>query len=85
MIIEMDYNKTINQLKEKLDKAKNMRIIAETKMEQLNKQRQDLLKELEDYGIKPEDLEDEIARLKNEIEELIKKANELLPMDLING
>ncbi len=81
----MDYNKTINQLKEKLDKAKNMRIIAETKMEQLNKQRQDLLKELEDYGIKPEDLEDEIARLKNEIEELIKKANELLPMDLING
>ncbi len=80
-----DYNKKINQLKENLDKARNLRIRAEARIEQLNKQKQDLLKEIEEYGIKPEELEDEIIRLKKEIEELLSKANELLPMDLIQG
>ncbi len=78
----MDYSKTINQLKENLDKAKDARIRAEARMEQLNKQKQELLTELEEYGIKPEDLEDEIAKLKKEIEELIAEANELLPIDI---
>ncbi len=79
----MDYSKTINQLKENLDKAKDARIRAEARMEQLNKQKQELLTELEEYGIKPEDLEDEIAKLKKEIEELIAEANELLPIDIL--
>lgn len=80
----MDYGKTINQLKQSLDKAKDERIRAEARMEQLGKQKQELLKELEEYGIKPEDLENEITRLKKEIEELIAEANELLPTDIIN-
>jgi uncharacterized coiled-coil DUF342 family protein len=83
--MSLDYNKTISQLKENLDKAKSMRIRAETRMEQLVKQKQDLLNEMEEYGIKPEELENEIIRLKSEIDELIEKANELLPMELING
>jgi chromosome segregation ATPase len=83
--MSLDYNKTISQLKENLDKAKSMRIRAETRMEQLVKQKQDLLNEMEEYGIKPEELENEIIRLKGEIDELIEKANELLPMELING
>lgn len=81
----MDYGKTINQLKQSLDKAKDERIRAEARMEQLGKQKQELLKELEEYGIKPEDLENEITRLKKEIEELIAEANELLPKDIINS
>jgi chromosome segregation ATPase len=79
----IDYSKTINQLKENLDKAKNMRIRAETRMEQLNKQKQEILKEIEEMGVKPDDLESEIEKLKNSIEEMINEANNMLPMDLI--
>ncbi len=79
----IDYSKTISQLKEKLDNAKNMRIRAETKMEQLNKQKQEILKEIEEMGVKPDELESEIEKLKNDIEEMIKEANNMLPMDLI--
>lgn len=80
-----DYEKTINQIKENLDKAKNLRIRAEARMEQLNNQKQELMKELESLGVQPEDLDNEISRLKDEIEELIEKANEMLPMDMIKN
>ncbi|HEY9058994.1 MAG TPA: hypothetical protein VIO64_00590 [Pseudobacteroides sp.] len=80
----LDYGKTISQLKENLDKAKNMRIRAETRMEQLNKQKQEILKEIEEMGVKPDELESEIEKLKNDIEEMIREANNMLPMDLIN-
>ncbi|HOV26975.1 MAG TPA: hypothetical protein PK566_11530 [Pseudobacteroides sp.] len=79
----IDYSKTINQLKENLDKAKNMRIRAETRMEQLNKQKQEILKEIEEMGVKPDELESEIEKLKKSIEEMINEANNMLPMDLI--
>lgn len=78
-----EYDKSINQIKENLDKAKNMRIRAEARIEQLNKQKEDIIKEIQSLGVKPEDLENEIVKLKNEIEELIRKANEMIPMDLI--
>lgn len=79
----MDYEKEINKIKENLDKAKNLRIRAEARLEQLNNQKQDILKELEELGVKPEDLDKEIGRLEEEIKELIKSANEMVPIDLI--
>jgi len=80
-----DFDKELNKLKENLDKAKNLRIRAEARLEQLNKQKQDLLSELENLGVKPEDLDTEIERLNNEIESLLKKAKDMLPMDLIRN
>lgn len=80
-----EYDKAINQLKENLDKVKNLRIRAEARLEQLNRQKQDILTEIESLGVKPEELEYEISRLKNEIEDLIKKADEMIPMDLIKN
>jgi cell division septum initiation protein DivIVA len=80
-----EYEKSINQIKENLDKAKGLKIRAEARLEQLNKQKQDILAEIESMGVKPEELENEIERLKTEIEDLIKTANELLPMDLIKN
>lgn len=80
-----EFEKSISQIKENLDKAKSLKIRAEARLEQLNKQKQDILSEIETLGVKPEDLNVEIERLKSEIEELIKTANELLPMDLIKN
>lgn len=81
--MEIDYEKSLSRIKEDLDKAKSLRIRAEAHLEQLNRQKQDLLMELKELGVKPENLEDEIDKLKNEIEELIKRAHEMLPADLV--
>ncbi len=80
-----DYEKSINKLKDDLDKAKSLRIRAEARLEQLNKQKQDILAEIESLGVKPEELENEIELLKKEIEELIEKANRMLPEDLLRS
>jgi len=79
-----DYSGKINQLKENLDKAKNLRIRAEAKMEQLSKQKEDIINEIQELGVKPEEIGNEITRLKAEIEELIDKAQKMLPAELIN-
>ncbi|MCX7711055.1 MAG: hypothetical protein N2484_14555 [Clostridia bacterium] len=80
-----EYDKKVSQLKENLDKAKSLRIRAEARLEQLNKQKQELLREIETMGIQPEELDKEIDKLKNEIEALIQKADELLPADIIKN
>jgi chromosome segregation ATPase len=80
-----DYDKAISQIKENLDKAKNMRIRAETRLEQLNKQKADIVNELEALGIKPEGLDLEITKLRKEIEDMITNINEMIPQDLIKN
>ena len=79
----LEYEKKINQIKENLDKAKNMRIRAEARLEQLNKQKEEILGELKELGVPPESLDTEINNLKSEIEELIDKAQKLIPEELI--
>lgn len=79
------YEKKINIIKENLDKAKNLKIRAEARLEDLNKQKQEILKEIDELGIKPENLEEEITKLKSEIEQLISKAEQLIPGDLIKS
>ncbi len=79
----MDYEKDLNDLKENLEKAKNLKYRAEARMEQLKKQEDEIITELNKLGVKPEMLDQEIIRLKNEIESLLKEANELLPKDLL--
>lgn len=79
----MDYEKELNSLKDNLEKAKNLKYKAEARLEQLNQQEEELIKELKDLGVKPEDLENEISKLTLDIDRLFKEANELLPKDLL--
>ncbi|AEV68962.1 hypothetical protein [Acetivibrio clariflavus] len=78
-----EYEKRINQIKESLDKAKNMRIRAEARLEELNKQKEEILRELKELNVSPDQLDDEISKLKSEIEELMERAQNLIPQDLI--
>ncbi|TYQ13313.1 UNVERIFIED_CONTAM: hypothetical protein Cloal_4381 [Acetivibrio alkalicellulosi] len=80
-----EYDKKINTIKENLDKAKNLRIRAEARLEDLNKQKEEILGELNELGIEPDRLESEISKLKLEIEELIDRAEKLIPQDLIKS
>ena len=79
----MDYEKELNLLKDNLDKAKSLKYKAEARLEQLNNQQQEIIKELKSLGVNPEDLEAEIKKLTKEIDELFKEANTLLPKDIL--
>ncbi|MGO1469297.1 MAG: hypothetical protein ACTHW2_04685 [Tissierella sp.] len=79
----MEYEKELSILKENLDKAKTLKYKAEARLEQLNKQEEELIKELKDLGVNPEDLNEEINKLTSEIEDLFDKSNKLLPKDIL--
>jgi len=79
----MSYEKELNNLKESLEKAKNLKYKAEARLEQLNQQEEEIINELKDLGVKPEELETEINKLTSEIDKLFKEANQLLPKDLL--
>lgn len=79
----MDYEKELNLLKENLEKAKSLKYRAEARLEQLKQQEDDIIKELKELGVKPEDLEMEIENLTTDINKLFIEANELLPKDLL--
>jgi len=73
----------IRELREALEKAKQMRIQAETRLEELARQEGEILRELEALGVKPENLAAEIERLDREIAALLEQAESLLPWDLV--
>lgn len=79
----MDYEKELSSLKENLEKAKNLKYKAEARLEQLNQQEEEIIKELKEMGIEPDQLETEISRLTKDINELFEEANKLLPKDLL--
>lgn len=79
----MDYEKALSQLKENLEKARTLKYKAEARLDQLKQQEDEIIKELKEYGVEPEDLDNEINKLTMEIEGLFKEANELLPKDIL--
>ena len=57
-----DYEKDLSLLKENLEKAKSLKYKAEARLEQLNKQQEEIVKELQELGVNPEDLDKEIDK-----------------------
>lgn len=81
--MENNYEAQINDIKSSLDKARNLRIKAETRLEQLEKQKQDILADIKAMGINPDEIEKEIERLEKEIREMIIKAKEMIPDEVL--
>lgn len=79
----MDYEKELNNLRGNLEKAKSLKYRAEARLEQLKKQEEELIMELNELGVDPKDLNAEIEKLTNEMNDLLKEANSLLPVDLL--
>jgi peptidoglycan hydrolase CwlO-like protein len=84
-ILSDSYDDKIKDIKGKIEKAKAMRYKAEVRIEHLTKEKEDLLKKMDEYGVKPEDLEAEIVKLKEEIDNLINEADNLIPKDILNN
>ncbi|MDU5743588.1 MAG: hypothetical protein E6Z87_06045 [Finegoldia magna] len=74
----MNTNERFNNIKERLDKAKEEKNRAEIALENLEKQKEDILNQLKGLNIDPENLESEIIKLQNQIEQDLQKAEELL-------
>ena len=77
----MNNEEQLNKLKQDLEKYKNLKYKAEARLEQLNVQRDNIIEEIKAEGINPENLEDEILKLEEEISSLFKRAEELLPRE----
>jgi chromosome segregation ATPase len=75
-----DYEKTISQLKENLEKSKSMKFRAEAKLEQLNKQKEEIISEIKSMGLEPDNLDQEISKLQEQIDVLIEESKEMLPI-----
>lgn len=74
----------LEKMKQAIDKAKDVRYRAEAKLEELENQKNRLLEELEELGVKPEELDEEITRLESEINRSMEEAWTLIPKELAN-
>jgi uncharacterized coiled-coil DUF342 family protein len=81
----MDYEAKIKELKDGLEKAKNKRIQAATRLEELAKQEKQYLAEARELGVDPDRLDEEIANLQDRIEKLSREIEALIPWDLIKN
>lgn len=79
----MEYEKELGKLKASLEKSKTLKYKAEARLEQLKKQEEEIINELNNLGVNPEDLDKEIKVLTSEIDELFLKSNQLLPKDIL--
>lgn len=77
--------KRIAELKEQIEKARQLKYRYEARLDELQRQRERLLAELAGLQVKPEDLDGEIQRLRTEVEALLQEAGSLLPADLLRS
>lgn len=77
-----NYEVKLGDLKNKIEVAKNKKIKAETRLEQLQNQRDEIIKELHAMGVLPENLGVEIENLRKEIESLISEIEKMIPSDI---
>lgn len=80
----MNYEVKLKELKDNIDKAKDLKNRAEGQLDQLKTQEKQYLEELEKLGVDPKNLETEISNLKRDIENMLKEADSMIPKELLN-
>lgn len=68
----------LNSLKQQIDQGKNEKAKAEANKETYEKQKQEIIAQLAELQVAPENLDAEIAKLETEIQQALAKAEELL-------
>lgn len=81
----INYEDQLKKLRDDLDRQKNIKYKAEARLEQLYSQKEEIVKEIQAQNIDPENLENEISKIKKEIDSLFKQAQELMPKEWFNG
>jgi len=68
----------LNNLKEQIERGKIEKTRAETNLQTYEKQRDEVVTEMAEFGVTPETVDAEIERLDKEIEDGLRQAEELL-------
>lgn len=76
--------KQLAELKDKLEKMKMLQYRAEAKLEELQKRKQEILEEIASLQVDPKKLEQEITAKEREIADLLQKARELMPLEILD-
>ena len=77
-----NYEQRIAALKQLIDTAKSENARAEAPSQMIEQRQREIGAELETLGVKPEDLDAEIARLKAELESTLAEAEGLIPDEM---
>ena len=80
----MNYEEELKKLKSDIDRANNLKNVAAANLKVLEDQEAQLLEDLKQLGVQPENLDSTIEKLKKEIEEMLKEANSLMPRDILD-
>ena len=78
-----DHEQRVSELRDRIEKARQLKYKYEARLDELNRQRERLLLELAELQVRPEDLAGEIERLQQESDALLQEAAALLPADLV--
>lgn len=78
---EIEMEKELIALKNKIDQAKIDRSVAEDRLENLKKEENEILEELNRLNIKPQELKSKIESLEKEISSLLQEAEKLIHED----
>lgn len=81
----MGLEEDLAKLKAQLQNARTLRGRAEGQLLALERERQEILEEMSRLGVKPEELDREVARLEREIAGLLEQARALIPRELLAG
>jgi chromosome segregation ATPase len=73
-----DITSRLNVLKAQVEQGKREKAMAEANLETYTKRKEELVAQLAELGVTPDNLDAEIARLDAEIEENLAKAEQLL-------
>jgi chromosome segregation ATPase len=72
----------IKQIKMQLDKARNDLLKARARLESLEQQEEEIIQETRGLGVEPDQLQQKIAQLEEEIHSELEQAWGLLPLEL---
>lgn len=78
-----DHEQRVSELRDRIEKARQLKYKYEARLDELNRQRERLFLELAELQVRPEDLAGEIERLQQESDALLQEAAALLPADLV--
>lgn len=81
----MNIQNQITKLSQEIRKAENTKLQAETRLESLEEQYRGINKQFEDMGINPKDAIKAKEQMEKEMQKLTNEINELLPHDSIKN
>ena len=74
----MENRERLDTLKKQVEEAKEAKAKAEANLETYQKQREEIIKEMSELGVAPDNIEDEIKKIDKAVEENLDAAEKLL-------